>query len=400
MPLYRFKISDTSGKVSETIVEAENQKEAVKRLRARKAVVLDFLGDARDLGERNKHVFKRHRFDPVDFTDRLVPLLEAGITLEKSLQILSDATENPDEKNLINDLRRGLHEGRPFSKLIRDRGKLFPRIYSSIVEAGEESGALAEVMAELRRFMISSKEMKSFLISSSIYPVVVLVVSVCVVLFMMGVIVPKFASVFQSSGKTIPPATQFLISSSELVGSYWWLSLVAAGGVLFFIRALQTGGPIKTAWDRRILKVPLIGRVVHYSNLSRMLRTMSVLMKSGVHLLDTVTISSKVIDNSTLRNSISFLTTDLRKGEKLSVALSKSEYIPPMVTRMLAVGEETGQPGTMMGRIAERFEEEVKKRLKKVIALFEPLMILFLAFVVGAILVIMFMSIMDMQSSF
>ena len=226
MPLYRFKISDASGKVSETIVEAENQKDAVKRLRARRAVVLSFLGDANDLGERNKHVFKRHRFDPVDFTDRLVPLLEAGITLEKSFQILGDATDNPDEKQLIHDLRRGLHEGRPLSKLISDRGKLFPRIYGSIVEAGEESGALAEVMAELRRFMMSSQEMKSFLISSSIYPAVVLVVSIGVVLVMMGVIVPEFSKVFTSSGKAVPPATQFLMDCSGVVTSYWWALLV------------------------------------------------------------------------------------------------------------------------------------------------------------------------------
>ncbi len=398
MPLYRFKISDASGKVSETIVEAENQKDAVKRLRARRAVVLSFLGDANDLGERNKHVFKRHRFDPVDFTDRLVPLLEAGITLEKSFQILGDATDNPDEKQLIHDLRRGLHEGRPLSKLISDRGKLFPRIYGSIVEAGEESGALAEVMAELRRFMMSSQEMKSFLISSSIYPAVVLVVSIGVVLVMMGVIVPEFSKVFTSSGKAIPAATQFLMDCSSIVTSYWWTLLLVIAGILGLVKALQGDGKVKTSWDQHILKVPLIGKVVHYSNLSRMLRTMSVLMKSGVHLLDTVTISSKVLSNTTMKSSISSLTTDLRKGEKLSNALSKSEYITPMVTRMLAVGEETGQPGEMLGRIADRFEEDVKKRLKKVIALFEPLMILMLAIVVGGILIIMFMSILDMSS--
>lgn len=246
---------------------------------------------------------------------------------------------------MIHDLRRGLHEGRPLSKLISDRGKLFPRIYGSIVEAGEESGALAEVMAELRRFMMSSQEMKSFLISSSIYPAVVLVVSIGVVLVMMGVIVPEFSKVFTSSGKAVPPATQFLMDCSGVVTSYWWTLLVFIAGILALVKALQGDGKVKTSWDQHILKVPLIGKVVHYSNLSRMLRTMSVLMKSGVHLLDTVTISSKVLSNTTMKSSISSLTTDLRKGEKLSNALSKSEYITPMVTRMLAVGEETGKPG-------------------------------------------------------
>ncbi|MGL4854318.1 MAG: hypothetical protein ACRC37_03580, partial [Lentisphaeria bacterium] len=119
MPLYRYKVADSAGIVSETVVEAENQKDAINRLRLRKAVVLEFLGGANDLGTRNTHVFKRHRFDAIDFTDRLVPLLQSGITLEKSLHVLHDATENPDEKSLISDLRRGLHEGKPLSKLIR-----------------------------------------------------------------------------------------------------------------------------------------------------------------------------------------------------------------------------------------------------------------------------------------
>jgi type II secretory pathway component PulF len=215
---------------------------------------------------------------------------------------------------------------------------------------------------------------------------------------MLGVIVPEFTKVFTSSGKAVPAATQFLMNCSSLVVSYWWTSLVLLAGLFFLIRAIQADGKVRASWDLHILRMPLIGKIVHYSNLSRMLRTMSVLMKSGVHLLDTVTISSKVLSNSTMKASIASLTTDLRKGEKLSKALSKSEYITPMVTRMLAVGEETGQPGEMLGRIAERFEEEVKKRLKKIIALFEPLMILMLAMIVGSILIIMFMSILDLQS--
>ncbi len=399
MPLYKFKISDSSGKVSETIVEAENQKDAMKRLRARRSVVLEFLGNANDLGTKNQHVFKRHRFDAVDFTDRLVPLLESGITLEKSLHIMHDASENPDEKSLTNDLRRGLHEGRPLSKLIHDRGKLFPRIYSSIVEAGEESGALPEVMGELRKFLISSKEMKSFLITASIYPIFIMIVCIGVVLLMMGVIVPEFTKVFKTSNKEIPAATQLLMDTSEFVTSFWWLLPIAIVLILIFVRKSQQDGPVKDFWDRTILKLPIVGKLAHLTNLSRFLRTMSVLMKSGVHLLNTVSIAAKVIDNGTIRRSISFLANDLKKGERLSNALSKSDYIPSMVVRMLGVGEETGEPGVMLEKIAERLEADMTKRLKRIIALLEPLMIIFLAFIVGSILVIMFLSILDMQST-
>ena len=400
MALFRFKTSDSSGKISESLIEGDSQKDALKRLQQRQVVVLDFLGEGTSTAHQNAGLLSGKRFDAVDFTDRLVPLLDAGITLERALMILAESSDNEIEKSLVDDLRRGLHEGRSLSQLIKDRGKLFPRIYASIVEAGEESGALPNVMRELRRFMLSAREMKSFIISSSFYPVIVLCFSVVVILVMLGYIVPKFARVFENSGKEIPAATQFLISCSSVVKDFWWFSFVAALAGIFFWMQLQNDGKVRDWWDRNILSFPFVGKVIHLSNLSRMLRTMSVLMKSGVHLLDSVTISAKVLSNGTLRQSISFLSTDLRRGEKLSVALSKSEYIPKMVVRMLAVGEETGDSEGMLEQVADRYDEDVRKMLKRAISVFEPIIILSLGLVVATIMIVMFLAILNMQNSF
>ncbi|MGL4854665.1 MAG: type II secretion system F family protein, partial [Lentisphaeria bacterium] len=219
-----------------------------------------------------------------------------------------------------------------------------------------------------------------------------------VLLLILGVIVPKFALVFKSTGKPLPGSLKLLMDTSELINGFWWLGLIAVGVFLFLVRAIKQDGPIREKFDAFLLKLPIVGKVVHFSNIARMLRTMSVLIKSGVHLLNAVNIAVKVIDNSLIRNSLSYLGNDLRKGEKISYCFSKSKFIPTMVVRMLTVGEETGQPSEMMANIADRMEDDVKKRLKRIIALFEPVMIVVLALVVGAILAVMFMSIMDMQS--
>lgn len=397
MPLYRFKVSDRAGKISEMIIEGESQKDATKRLRYRNVVILEFLGEGDSMETGRRNFWEGRGFDSVEFTERLVPLLDAGITLERSLQILAESSEKENEKRLLGDLRRGLHEGRKLSKLIRDRGRIFPPLYSSIVEAGEESGALPQVMGELRRFLTSTREMKNFLISSAIYPVIVLFVSVLTVIFLLGYIIPKFADVFKNSGKDIPALTQALLNVSEFVAGYWWLIIILIVGAIAGGIVASRNPVMKERWDNFLLKMPLIGKIVKLSNLSRLLRTMGVLINSGVHLLDSVAISSKVIQNETLKSSISFVSNDLRRGEKLSVSLSKSEYIPPMVIRMLGVGEETGDPAGMMERIAVRYEEDVRKMLKTLISLFEPAMILTLAVVVGGIMVVLFMSIMSMQ---
>lgn len=398
MALFRFKVSDRQGRVSEQTVESESRKEASKRLQHRGLVLLEFLGEGDSASVVKKHFWERERFNADMFTERLVPLLDAGIPIEKSLLILADSSENPQEARILNDLRRGLHEGRKLSKLIRDRGRLFPPMYSNIVEAGEESGALPKVMAQLQQFMTDMREFRSFLITSSVYPAVVSVVCVIALAVILGWIVPQFKPMFENSTREPNFWMSSLLQVSDFVQSYWWtlpLALVVLI-VLWLIPSVQQ--KMKNHWDRLVLKLPLFRKVAIWGNLSRFLRTLGVLIESGVHLLDSVSIASRVIQNHTIRDSLNFISNDLRRGEKLSVSLAKSPLVPNMVIRMVSVGEETGQPAEMMGRVAHRYEVELRALLKQVISLFEPLMIVMLALIVGSIMLILFMSLMSMQN--
>lgn len=401
MPLYKFKVADTAGKLQELLIEGDSQKDATRRVQVRGLIPIEYLGQSDSLSSSSSINWGiRKKFDVADFTDRLVPLLQADIPLEKALAIVQETGENPDEKEIISSLRRGLHEGRKFSQLIRDRSRLFPKMYASIVEAGEEAGALPQVLGQLRDFLNMTREMKTFLISSSIYPLFVVVVCIGVVALLLGVVVPRFSGVISSSGRDPSFSTELLLNLSELMRTYWWGGIIVLVVGLIGARQVGKDGKLRDSWDNFVLKLPLLGKIVILSNIGRQVRTMSILMKSGVHLLDTVAISAKVLQNSKLQQSISGLAAELRRGERLSAALSRSPYIPPLVTRMIAVGEETGATDEMLSRVADRYDNDLKQIIKRALSWFEPLVIIFLGGVVGVIVVLLFLAVLDIQTSF
>ena len=394
MPLFRFKAADRSGSVIETVIEGESQSDAVRRLKMRSLTPIDFLGEGE--GEKSgKGVFRRSKFNPVEFTERLVPLLEAGIPLEKSLAIIEDTMEKPEDATFIRDMRQGLHEGRKFSQLIRDRGNVFPRLYANIVEVGEESGALPLVLKQLQTYLNERKEMRSYVISASIYPAVIGFVCFGVVMFLLGFIVPKFGKILVKSKKEPAAVTQFLLDISYVVQNYWYLIVLAMGLLIFVPVYLSRNETYREHWDSFLLKIPFLNKIVITSNIASLVKTLSVMLKSGVHLLQAVQISARVIPNSVVRNSISSVASRLRQGEKLSHALSQSPYLPKLVIKMLAVGEETGNVEDMMERVGTRYDTDLRTKIKNLLNLFEPLVIVLLGGIIAFIVVTMFLAISD-----
>lgn len=397
MTLHRFKVSDAAGKVSEMLIEGDSQNDAARRVQSRGLVPLDYLGEG-SLSNKTAGLFQP-KLNIVDFTERLVPLLEANITLERALGIVGDDQSNPVMAATVADLRRGLHEGRKLSELIRERGRIFPQLYAGVVEAGEEAGALPQVMSELRRFLSESQELKSFIISSSVYPAFIAVTGVFMLVFVLGVIVPRFASAMTGAGIE-STATDILLGLSAFLKSYWWTFLIVLGVFAYlFLQLRQENSPFRNWFDRVILKTPIAGKLVLYGNIARLCRTMAILMRSGVHLLNTVVIANRVVQNRAICQSIVGLSGELRQGQRLSTALSRSPYIPSLMLKMIAVGEETGAVETMLERVAERYESDMKRLVKRLLSLFEPLVIVVLGLTVGLIVLLMFMAIMDMQGA-
>lgn len=397
MALYKYKVSDAAGKVSELLIEGDSQADAARRIQRRGLMPLDFLGEGSKTQQGNG--WFSHKLNVTEFTERLVPLLQANITLERALGIVGDDNDNPVLAETVADLRRGLHEGKKFSQLIRDRGRVFPQLYSGVVEAGEEAGALPQVMTELRRFLADSQELRSFIISSSVYPVFIALTGVVMMVVVLGVIVPRFATALAGAGVE-SLATTILLGVSTFFRNFWWTGLILVALVVYALRQLRKeSSPFRIWYDHWILRVPVAGRLVLYGNVARLCRTMAILMRSGVHLLNTVVIANRVVENQAISQSIVGLSGELRQGQRLSAALSKSEYIPSLMLKMIAVGEETGSVETMLERVADRYEEDMKRLVKRLLSLFEPLIIIFLGLGVGAIVLLMFLAIMDMQGA-
>ena len=400
MALFQYKVSDASGKVSVTLIEGDSQAEATRRLQGRGLSPLEFLGEgAAATGESGGLGFRRRSFDVEEFTDRLVPLLEANVPLERALGIVGEGLDDAYSTEITSDLRRGLHEGRKLSVLIRDRGAMFPNLYSNVVEAGEEAGALPQVMGQLRRFLNDARELRSFVISAAIYPVFVMLAGAAMLSIVIGVIVPRFAGIVGESDRVPTLSMELLLKLSAFGRGFWWLIPVGIVAFIWFARQTQREGTRLRSWyDEFVLKLPLAGHMVLCANLARMCRTMSILMESGVHLLDTVGIANRVIENETLRRSVSGVAGELRRGQKLSNALAQSPRIPPFLLRMLAVGEETGDVDVMLARIADRYEDDLRRLVKRLLALFEPIIIIVLGVVVGSIVLLMFLAMMDLQN--
>ncbi len=396
MALFKFKVSDTDGKISELLIEGDSQSDATRRIQRRGLMPLEFLGQGSSAG-RCGSLFGE-KLNVVDFTERLVPLLEANIPLERALTIIGEDQQNKALSKTAAELRQGLHEGRKLSDLIRERSHTFPPLYSGIVEAGEEAGALPQVMGELRKFLSEAQELKAFIISASIYPAFIAASGVGMLFFVLGVIVPRFATAMSGAGID-STATQLLLGISGLLQNYWWVLLLLAAGFIYVLyQQRQQGSLVRKAYDRWILHIPLAGQLVRYSNLARLCRTMAILMRSGVHLLNTVVIANRVVQNGEIQRSLNELSGELRQGQRISAALGKSRFIPSLMLRMIAVGEETGSVETMLERVAERYETDLRRLVKRLLSLFEPLVIICLGLGVGLIVLLMFMAMMDMQS--
>ena len=396
MPKLRYTILTATGVTKEVSIDAIDDATARRQLRRQGSIVVHALGEAGANGKRRFGLSHSQRFDVYTFANRLSPLLSAGIPLEHGLAVLEEGCKD-EERNIVLKLRRGLHEGKKFSQLTREMPEYFSPLFSGLIETGEESGCLPEVTRELRRFLKESKEFREFVLTSSIYPAIVISVTFLVVVLLFTVFIPRFAKIFEELGREMPFLTRSMLGVGNLMQGVWWLwPLLIAGGIILYRRS-QRAGRLKAAKDRFLLRLPLLGGIIVAVQTGRFLRTLSIMVKNHVQLLPAVRISRKVIENDVIRESFASVEERLRGGSRLSVILSASPYMPPGSIAMLKIAEESGEIGEMLERIAEESEEDIRVRVKRLLAFLEPGIILFLAGVVLLVVLSIFLAIMDMN---
>lgn len=397
MALYKYLAAAKGEQPHDMLIEADNEKEALSKLRSRHVMPVRFYGEV-SVGGGGRLMFRRSRIDTYDFTRQLAPLLDSFIPLEKALGIIAESAVEPEQRDFVNSLRQGLHEGKKFSELVRSHGSLFPGYYANLIESGEETGCLPEVVGQLYKFMGESKELKDFIISSSIYPLAILSISLVVTVLLFTVFVPRFAKIFQDMGREMPPSMNFLLGVSAFASWAWWLIPCAAVGIWTGLKRFFGAEAFHYNYSKFLLSLPLFGRIIVDLEMCKYIRTLSILIANHVEIIRTVKISGRIIHNPVIAKAFADIARKLKGGAKLSAALAGNRFVPSGMVPMLRVGEESGTVGEMLSRIATHLESDTRLKIKRLLSLFEPAVIVFLALVVLVVVVSIFVAMMEINS--
>ena len=335
--------------------------------------------------------------DLVVFTRQLATMLDAGLAMVQSLQALAEQTSNKVMRDVIKDVCTRVEGGDSFSQALVKHPKVFTRLYVCMVDAGEKGGLLAEILARLATFLENTARLRKKVKSAMMYPTVVTFVAITITIFLLVKVVPVFGEIFSGFGAKLPAPTQFLISLSDWLKKNL-LYLIPAGGLLVYgwmayIKTKQG----REFWDRTRIKLPIFGHIAHKICLARFTRTLASLVRSGVPILEVLSIVANTCGNVVMEKAIRVAMTDIEKGDGISNALSKHPVFPTMIIRMMSAGEQTGKIDSMLERIADFLDEEIETTLSGLTSLIEPLLIVFLGVVVGGIVICMFLPIFKMS---
>jgi type II secretory pathway component PulF len=258
-----------------------------------------------------------------------------------------------------------------------------------MVRVGEVGGVLPEVMAKLEEFMERSEETRRFIISSSIYPSILVTVGFISVLIIMGFVVPRFAQIFNDLGVEVPFSTRVLIGASEIIKAWWWLIPVVGGTIFLFLRRFLKTRLGREKLDTFMVKAPLFGSLITEVEASRVCRTLGTLILSGVPLLKALFIVKEIARNQVISKAVARIHEKVREGKRISATMDEQQVFPPIAVEMAAVGEETGSIGEMLVRASEELERKIQRRLKTYLSLLEPAAILVMGLIIGGIVVSM-----------
>ena len=331
------------------------------------------------------------------FTQELSTLINAGLPLDRSLAICKQLSDRTRVQSLVGDILQGIKQGKTFADSLAAHPEAFSKLYVNMVRAGEVSGSLPLVLDRLVEFQQSADELKSYLISSLIYPVLLSFVGGVSIVILLNFVIPKFAQVFQDAGKALPLPTQILLTASDVSKTYWWVVLVVLVLAVFaFKRFVATEGG-RRRWDSFKLNVPLLGELLRKIEVARISRTLGTLVHNSVPLVHSLHIVREISSNEVVSKSISEVAEGVKKGEGVAGPMEKSGVFPPLAIHLIQVGEETGRLDSMLLELARVYDKEVRSAIKNLIALFEPVMILCMAFLVGIIVICMLLAIVSIN---
>ncbi len=392
MPSFAYVARETaSNREVRSTVEAATEQAAIAALLNRNMLVLSIQEKVGKQGKTSGG--KVSLADLVIFTRQLATMVDAGLAMVQSLQALADQTSSKIMRDVIKDVCARVESGDSFSEALTKHPKVFSRLYTCMVSAGERGGLLAEILARLAVYLENTARLRKKVKSAMMYPIVVTCVAIGITIFLLVKVVPVFGEIFKSFNAKLPGPTLWLINVSTIVKSYLPVFAIAGGALvyawLYFIKT-PTG---RQFWDSRRIKLPIFGGIAHKICLARFTRTLASLIRSGVPILEVLQIVAQTVGNVVMEKAVKTAASDIERGESISVALGKHPIFPVMIIRMVTAGEQTGKIDTMLERIADFLDEEIETTLSGLTALIEPILIVVLGVVVGGMVICMFLPI-------
>ena len=396
MPRFTYSARTSNGELKSASIEAPSRDDAVAQLRRQRLTIIKV---DESQGTPKKISGSIGMRDIVIFTRQFSTMINAGLPLVQALDILGGQSENKVLAAVLRDVVFDVESGNTVADAMRKHPKAFSDLYTNMVAAGEVGGILDTILNRLAVFMEKNDALVRKVKGAMIYPMVILgVAGLCIVILLWKVI-PVFRTMFDSVGMELPLPTQVVIGLSDFLTSFWWAILVGGVGLFFFFKQYYATPAGQLVIDRTLLKLPILGDVLRKSAVSRFTRTLGTLTSSGVSILDGLEITARTSGNRVVQDAIMNSRASIAGGDTISGPLKKSEVFPPMVISMISVGEQTGGLDEMLTKIADFYDDEVDAAVGGLLALLEPIMIVFLGVVVGGMIVAMYLPIFDMVNS-
>jgi type IV pilus assembly protein PilC len=400
---YSYRVRDRQGKIITGKLEADNESSVSQRLREMGYFVIGLEEEKVSLGKKEMHIFKPKvkTKDITVFTRQFATMINAGLPLVKCLNILSEQTDSPVLTGVIADVQHEVEMGRSLSEALAKHPDTFKELYSSMVKAGEIGGVLDDVLLRIATTLESEDEIRRRIKSAMTYPLAMLAISILLLVIMLVFVVPAFEKMFSDMGAALPFLTKIIVGVSHFLTSWKGAVVLLAlvGGVVALRRWLKTDGG-RRKLDSFKLKLPVFGSLFHKMSLSRFSRTLGTLVASGVPILQALEITSKTVGNVLVAEAVESVRAGVKEGDSIARPLGQSPLFPPMVTQMLAIGEETGALDTMLNKVSDFYDSEVSATVEALTSLLEPLLIVFLGLIVGTIVIALYMPIFSLITQF
>jgi len=406
MPIYQYKAITAEGSTTTGVIDADSPKDARAKIRAEGLMATEVAEE----GARQRKSFSLDRIlrgsqptapnkvrteQVASVTRQLATLMGAGITLADALKAVIEQAPDKQIERVYRQVREKISKGLSFGEALTGYPAYFTELYCNMVKSGEAAGNLDEVMRRLADFLQSQARMRNKVGAALVYPTIMVIIGTIVVAVLVTFVVPQVTQLLRRQGKELPLPTQVLVSTSEILGTWWWLIILGLAAVIWLFQKLTATERGGLAWDGIKLKLPILGDLFLKQAISRFSHTFATLLRSGVPVMQAIQVTRNILGNRVLAGVLDDVHRHILEGTDIATPLKLSKTFPPTVGYMIAVGEQSGNLDELLDKLADAYDEELEVATQKMTAVIEPLIIVVLAVIVGGIVVSIILPILE-----